>query len=44
MCIFQNIVEDMILFHVLSDEEIIEFYRELFLLLDRKEFFAFVSL
>lgn len=35
---FQNIVEDMILFHVLSDEEIIEFYRELFLLLDRKNF------
>lgn len=31
-------IADMILFHVLSDEEIIEFYRELFLLLDRKNF------
>ena len=35
---FQNVIEDLILFHMLSDEEIIEFYRELFLLLDRKNF------
>lgn len=27
---FQNIMEDLILFHVLSDEEIINFYRDLF--------------
>ncbi len=38
---FQNIVEDLILFHMLSDEEIIEFYRELFEMVDRRRFFLF---
>ncbi len=35
---FQNIMEDLILFHMLSDEEIIAFYRELFDSVDREKF------
>lgn len=35
---FQNLVEDMILFHVLSDEEIMDFYRELFEKVDKEQF------
>lgn len=38
---FQNIMEDLILFHELSDEEIIEFYRALFDLIDKKNFRLF---
>ena len=36
---FQNIMEDLILFHELNDEEIVAFYRELFALIDKKNFF-----
>ena len=35
---FQNIMEDLILFHMLSDEEIMDFYRELFALVDKENF------
>ncbi len=35
---FQNIVEDLILFHELNDEEIVEFYRELFSKVDSEQF------
>ena len=35
---FQNIIEDLILFHMLSDEEITEFYRELFKIVAGKDF------
>lgn len=35
---FQNIMEDLILFHMLSDDEIIEFYGELFNLIDKEKF------
>ncbi len=35
---FQNIVEDLILFHMLSDEEIMAFYAELFKVLDTGKF------
>lgn len=35
---FQNIVEDLILFHQLSDEEIVDFYRQLFKLVDKESF------
>lgn len=35
---FQNIVEDMILFHLLTDDEIVEFYRELFAKVDQDKF------
>ncbi len=35
---FQNIMEDLILFHMLSDDEIIEFYGELFKLIDKEKF------
>ena len=38
---FQNIMEDLILFHELSDEEIVDFYRELFELVDKEQFFMF---
>ncbi len=38
---FQNIMEDLILFHMLSDDEIIEFYGELFELVDREKFVMF---
>lgn len=35
---FQNIIEDLILFHMLSDEEIVTFYRELFESVDTQSF------
>lgn len=35
---FQNIMEDLMLFHMLSDDEIIEFYGELFKLIDKEKF------
>ncbi|MBQ7360507.1 MAG: hypothetical protein IJW63_10470 [Lachnospiraceae bacterium] len=35
---FQNIVEDLILFHQLSDDEIVQFYRELYAKVDKKSF------
>ena len=35
---FQNIIEDLILFHQLSDEDIVEFYKQLFALVDRDSF------
>ncbi len=35
---FQNIMEDLILFHMLSDEEIMAFYAELFKVLDTGKF------
>lgn len=35
---FQNIIEDLILFHLLSDDEITEFYRELYRNIDKKQF------
>jgi len=35
---FQNIMEDLILFHMLSDDEIIEFYGELFELVNKEKF------
>lgn len=35
---FQNIIEDLILFHLLEDEEIIEFYRELYECVNKKQF------
>lgn len=35
---FQNLVEDMILFHLMSDEEIMDFYRELFEKVDKEQF------
>ncbi len=35
---FQNLVEDMILFHLMSDEEIMKFYRELFEKVDKEQF------
>ncbi len=38
---FQNIMEDLILFHECSDEEIIEFYRELFAVMDKESFCLF---
>ena len=38
---FQNIMEDLILFHERSDEEIIDFYRELFKVLDKENFQLF---
>lgn len=34
----QNIVEDLILFHQLSDEEIIEFYKKLYEVIDKNKF------
>ena len=38
---FQNITEDLILFQILSDGEIIEFYRDLFKCVDAKNFILF---
>ena len=38
---FQNIIEDLILFHMLSDEEIVEFYKELYSLVDKEKFVLF---
>ncbi|MBQ8822320.1 MAG: hypothetical protein IJZ82_06725 [Lachnospiraceae bacterium] len=35
---FQNIVEDMILFHLLSDDEIVAFYKELWEKVDKERF------
>lgn len=35
---FQNIMEDLILFHVLSDKEIIAFYRDLFEVMNTENF------
>ena len=35
---FQNIMEDLILFHMLSDDEIIAFYKELYELVDKENF------
>ncbi len=35
---FQNIMEDLILFHMLKDDEIVEFYEELFELVDKQKF------
>ncbi len=39
--LFQNITEDLILFHMLSDEEIMAFYRRLFQCIDRRNFILF---
>ena len=38
---FQNIMEDLILFHECSDEEVIDFYRDLFALLNQDSFQLF---
>lgn len=38
---FQNIMEDLILFHEFSDEEIVAFYRELFDRVDKENFHLF---
>ena len=35
---FQNLVEDMILYHLMSDEEIMAFYRELYEKVDKEQF------
>lgn len=35
---FQNIIEDLILFHLLNDDEIIEFYRDLFNVINKEQF------
>lgn len=35
---FQNIIEDLILFRVLSDDEIVDFYKELFSCVDKDNF------
>lgn len=35
---YQNIIEDLILFHLLNDDEIIEFYRELYNNVDKEHF------
>lgn len=35
---FQNIIEDLILFHQLSDDEIVEFYRELYNMVNKEQF------
>ncbi|MBE5939678.1 MAG: hypothetical protein E7266_04690 [Lachnospiraceae bacterium] len=35
---FQNIIEDLILFHLLNDDEIVDFYRELYQCVDRQQF------
>lgn len=35
---FQNIIEDLILFHLLSDDEIVEFYRELYSIIEHEQF------
>ncbi len=39
--LFQNITEDLILFHMLGDEEIMAFYRKLFQYIDRKNLLLF---
>ena len=35
---FQNIIEDLILFHQLDDDEILEFYRELYSVVNKEQF------
>lgn len=35
---FQNIIEDLILFHLLNDDEIVEFYRELYKHVNKEQF------
>ena len=35
---FQNIIENLILYYLLSDDEIVEFYRELYANLNQKDF------
>lgn len=35
---FQNIIEDLILFHLLNDDEIVEFYRELYSNIKKEQF------
>ena len=35
---FQNIIEDLILFHLLDDNEIVEFYKELYNVIHKEEF------
>lgn len=35
---FQNIIEDLILFHQLSDDEIVEFYRDLYGIINKENF------
>lgn len=35
---FQNIIEDLILFHQLNDNEIVEFYRELYSKVNKEQF------
>lgn len=35
---FQNIIEDLILFYMLEDDEIVEFYRELYENVDKEQF------
>lgn len=39
--LFQNIIEDLMLFHMLGDEEIIAFYRELFNYIDAENYVLF---
>ena len=38
---FQNIMEDLILFHELNDDEIVRFYRDLFDVVDKENFCLF---
>lgn len=38
---FQNIVEDLILFHQLSDDEIVKFYHELYTKINERQFLLF---
>ena len=38
---FQNIMEDLILYHMLSDDEILDFYRELYSLVEKEKFLMF---
>lgn len=35
---FQNIIEDLMLFHLLDDDEIVEFYRELYSNINKEQF------
>lgn len=35
---FQNLIEDLILFHLLNDDEIVEFYRELYSTVNKEQF------
>lgn len=38
---FQNIIEDLILFHLLSDDEIVDFYHELYQIVNKENFLLF---